>query len=228
MAPVDRGAQRLLPLGNVARAGREHLEGVVEPLEQRLRGQEPQSGGSELERQRQAVQPPTDGRDGSSILRRQLERAPGRSGALDEQSDGRIRHERLGRVRSDDGGSASGASGYSRSAAILSGVLLVVTIRSPGQRLRQPGHLRSGRHDLLEVVQEQERLLVADQRDDAVAERPSLGLLHVQRVRESGEEFRGVGDVGQARRTRHRPGTRARAAGRARRRFASFRHRRDP
>ena len=39
---------------------------------------------------------------------------------------------------SDDGGSASGASGYSRSAAILSGVLLVVTIRSPGQRSISP------------------------------------------------------------------------------------------
>ena len=30
-----------------------------------------------------------------------------------------------------------------------------------------------------------------------VAERPPLGLLHVQRVRESGEEVRGLGDVGQ-------------------------------
>ena len=73
----------------------------------------------------------------------------------------------------------------------------MVTIRSSGQRLDQPGHVRSGRHDLLQVVQEQERLPVADQRDDAVAERPPLGLLHVQRVRESGEEVRGLGDVGQ-------------------------------
>jgi hypothetical protein len=99
MAPVDRGAQRLLPLGSVARAGCEHLEGVVEALEQRLRGQEPQPGGSELESQWQAVQAPTDVRDGPGILRRQLERARGRSGALDEQSDCWIRHQRLGRVR---------------------------------------------------------------------------------------------------------------------------------
>ncbi len=73
----------------------------------------------------------------------------------------------------------------------------MVTIRSSGQRSISAGHVRSGRHDLLEVVQEQERLLVADQCGDAVAERPPLGLLHVQRVRESGEELRGVGDVGQ-------------------------------
>ncbi len=36
------------------------------------------------------------------------------------------------------GGSSSGASGYSRSAAILSGVRLVVTIRSSGQQERRP------------------------------------------------------------------------------------------
>ena len=194
VAPVDRGAQRLLPLGNVARAGREHVEGVVEPLEQRLRGQEPQPGGGELERERQAVQAPADRRDG-----RRRSRASARTSLWSTSRARRTgdadTHERLGRVRR--GGSSSGASGYSRSAAILSGVLLVVTIRSSGQRLDQTGHLGSGRHDLLEVVQEQERLPVADQCDDAVAERPSLGLLHVQRVRESGEELRGLGDVGQ-------------------------------
>ena len=79
VAPVDRGAQRLLPLGSVARAGREHVEGVVETLEQRLRRQEPQTGGGELERERQAVQAPADRRDGPGVLGRQLERAPRRS-----------------------------------------------------------------------------------------------------------------------------------------------------
>ena len=49
---------------------------------------------------------------------------------------------------------------------------------------------------MLEVVQEQERPSVADQRDDPLFERPALGLLHVERVGESGEELLGVGDVG--------------------------------
>ena len=75
VAPVDRGAQCLLPLGSVARTGREHVEGMVEPLEQRLGGQEPQPGGGELERERQAVEAPADRRDGPGILGRQLERA---------------------------------------------------------------------------------------------------------------------------------------------------------
>jgi hypothetical protein len=50
---------------------------------------------------------------------------------------------------------------------------------------------------LLQVVQEQERFLVADERDDPVAECPSLGLLHVQHDRESRKKLRGVGDVCQ-------------------------------
>ena len=66
-----------------------------------------------------------------------------------------------------------------------------------GAALDKPRDLRSSRHDLLEVVQEQERLPVADQRDDAVAERPLFGLLHVQRIGESGQEGVGLGDVGQ-------------------------------
>ena len=100
VAPVDRGAQRLLPLGNVARSGREHLEGVIETLQQRLRRQEPQPGGGELESKRQSVQAPADRRDGFAVLRRQLERAPGRLRALDEERDRRIRDERVGGVGS--------------------------------------------------------------------------------------------------------------------------------
>ena len=84
----------------------------------------------------------------------------------------------------------------SRSAAILSGVLLVVTIRSSGQRSTSPGDLRSGSDDLLEVVQEQERLPVADQRDDPVAERPLLSLLHVECFGEGRQEVLSLGDVG--------------------------------
>ncbi len=99
---------------------------------------------------------------------------------------------------SDDDGNASGASGYSRSATILSGVLLVVRIRNPGQRLDQPGHLRTCRHDLLEVVEEQERLPVADEGDEPVSKRPSFGLLHVEHLGESGEKVGGIFHVGQA------------------------------
>ena len=163
-------------------AGGEHVERVVEPLEQRLRRQEPQPRGGELERERQPVQAPADRRDRAFVRRRQL--------------------ARLARARSTNSATAesisSGASGYSRSAAILQ--------RRPAggddpelrAALDEPGHLGRGRvDDLLEVVEEQERLPVADQRDDALAERPLLGLLHVEGLREGGHEVRGVGDVSQ-------------------------------
>ena len=92
---------------------------------------------------------------------------------------------------------SSGASGYSCSAAILQRRPARGHDPQRGATLDQTGDLRGGRHDLLEVVQEQERLLVADQRGDAFAERPLLGLLHVERVGERREELRGVGDVGE-------------------------------
>src|SRR5207302_2593368 len=86
------------------------------------------------------------------------------------------------------GGTSSGASGYSLSTAILNGVLLVATIRSSGAMRDQLGHLGRDCDELLEVVQEEERLLVADQRGDAFTQRPLLGLLHVQCVRERRDE----------------------------------------
>ena len=62
VAPVDRGAQCLLAFGRVARPRRQHLERMVEPLEQRLGCQEPQPRGRELERERQPVEAPADRR----------------------------------------------------------------------------------------------------------------------------------------------------------------------
>ena len=59
------------------------------------------------------------------------------------------------------------------------------------------GNVGRGRvDDLLEVVQQHKRLLVADQRDDPLCERPALGFLHVERLGEGGNELGRVGDVG--------------------------------
>ena len=148
--------------------------------------EEPQPRGGELDRERQAVQPPADRVDGVGVLRRQLERASGRPRALDEQRDRGRRGPVERRERE-----------YSRSAAILSGVLLVVTIRSAGQRSTSPATSGAADDELLEVVQEQERLLVADQRGDALTQRALLGLLHVERVRKRGDESARIGHVGQ-------------------------------
>ena len=91
--------------------GREHVEGVVQPLEQRLRGEEPQPCGSELERKRQTVQAAADRPTTASAfsgvsanaasplaLARRTARRPGSQ-------------ERLGRAGVVEDGSASGAAG---------------------------------------------------------------------------------------------------------------------
>jgi hypothetical protein len=93
---------------------------VAEALEQRFRRQEPQPRGSELERKRQAIEALADCRDVRFGLRRELERA---LTVCARSTKSTIAGE-----------SSSGASAYSRSAEIRSGVLLVVTTRSPGQR----------------------------------------------------------------------------------------------
>ena len=58
--------------------------------------------------------------------------------------------------------------------------------------LEEHGHVGRGLDDLLQVVQEQERLLVPDERDDPFRERSLLRLLHVERVGEGGEEVRAL------------------------------------
>ena len=60
VAPLDRRAQRLLPPRRVARARGEQVERMLEPLEQRLRSQEPEPRSGELERERQPVETPAD------------------------------------------------------------------------------------------------------------------------------------------------------------------------
>ena len=61
---------------------------------------------------------------------------------------------------------------------------------APGSAPRAtPGRCRSD--DLLQVVEEKERLPVADQRDHALAKRPPFGFLHVERLGERGKQPRG-------------------------------------
>ena len=50
---------------------------------------------------------------------------------------------------------------------------------------------------MLEIVEQQQRLPVADQRGHPVGERPPPGLLHVQRLRDRRHELGGIGDIGQ-------------------------------
>ncbi len=137
-----------------------------------------------------------DRRNGFGVLGRQPERALRRGGAVDEESDSRRRHERLDRVsvrqrRELERGERVLPFGGDPQRRPAGG-------HDPQLRatLDEPSDVRSRRHDLLQVVEEQKRRLVADEGHDPLAERPSLGLLHVERLRERRQECLGLVDVG--------------------------------
>src|SRR5919201_1140113 len=77
VAPVDRGPQRLLALGQVARAARQQLEPPAQASLERARRQQLDARGCELDRQRQPVQPPADLLDRGAVELVVLERRQG-------------------------------------------------------------------------------------------------------------------------------------------------------
>src|SRR5207248_1993358 len=72
VAPLDRGAERLLALGRFARSAGEQRQPLLEPRQQLIRRQDADAGGGKLDRERQSVEPAADLCDG--IVR--LEAAP--------------------------------------------------------------------------------------------------------------------------------------------------------
>ena len=87
VAPGDGAAERLLALGQVARAGGEERQLVLEPRPHRVRREELDPGRRELDGQRHAVQPRGDRRDRRRVLVRDPEIGPDGDRAGDEQPD---------------------------------------------------------------------------------------------------------------------------------------------
>ena len=151
---------------------------MLEALEQRLGVEGPEPRRGELERERQPVETPADLGDDRFVRGRELERR----GARHEERHGGVELERRESVvplRGDP--QRRPARGHDSQL---------------GAGLDQASHLRrSGGDDLLEIVEEQERRPVPEQRLDSVGERTSLRLLHVERLRERGDEACLVGHV---------------------------------
>src|SRR5207247_5441696 len=74
-APVDDGPQGLLPGRGVAMPGDQQPEPVVEPGEELVHAQGPDPGRSQLQRQRNSVEPPAQPRDGLGVTL--IRRKPG-------------------------------------------------------------------------------------------------------------------------------------------------------
>ena len=98
VAPVDRGPQRLLACRSVGGAADEEGEPLVEALEDGLRRQQPDAGGCQLDRERQAVESGAD--RGDDLRRLGVDREARLDGAGPglEQLRRVARRERLERV----------------------------------------------------------------------------------------------------------------------------------
>src|SRR5439155_26540799 len=93
MTPLDRRALRALARGSVGGSAGKKIEGgapleLAELLRERRRRQESNAGGRQLDRQRQAVEPPADPGDRRGVALAQVELGARRPRAQDEERDG--------------------------------------------------------------------------------------------------------------------------------------------
>src|SRR5918999_1751094 len=88
MAPLDRAAERSLPFGKVAGSAGEERKTPDQALQQDLRAQDLESAGSELDGQRQAVEPSGYLGHRGGVLARDPKARPDGRGSLREQRHG--------------------------------------------------------------------------------------------------------------------------------------------
>jgi hypothetical protein len=132
----------------------QHVEGVVESLQQGFRRQQACPSSREFDGEWEAVQASAHRHDHGSAVRGEFEAAPGHLRSLDEQGDGRVGHQRLERLRSPLRRQRQRAQGIPP--------LGIDPERSPAggedPEFRAPGHQRGdlrGRRDYLFQVVEQ-------------------------------------------------------------------------
>ena len=98
VAPVDRSAQRLLPLRAIAAAAGEKIQPVAQARQHRLGSEDVDPRRGQLDRQGEAVQPRADLRNGGRILVGDAEVRLDCHRPLDEQGDRFVLRQRLDRV----------------------------------------------------------------------------------------------------------------------------------
>ena len=168
VAPVERGAQRLLACRQIARAAGEEGQATVQARQERRQGEELGARRGELDRQRQAVEAAADGGEGRHVG---ICRGEARVGGLrpfeEEGGSGELRQvgegSRLLRLRQGQGRDEEFvlAPDLQRHPAGHQ----ELHSRAGGEKLGQGGH---GRDDLLQVVEDEQDLAVAQQGDQRV------------------------------------------------------------
>ena len=199
VAPGDRAAQRLLALGQVARARGQHAELLLEAAEDRVGRQELGPGRRQLDRERHAVEPGADRGDGRGVVVRDLEVGPDGERPRDEQPDGLVLGHEVGGDRplfarevqllevghrEQATGAGRPGTGYSCSPEIRSGARLVAITRSFGAARRRSAMTGAGVDDLLEVVEDEQHLALRQPLHELVARRLRRGLGKAERRRD--------------------------------------------
>ena len=198
VAPGDRAAQRLLAGGQVARPRREDVELVVESDEDRVRREDLDPGGGELDGQRHPMEAGADARDGRRVLVGHGEPGLDGDGPLDEQADRGVLAERDGiddarlaagrLIRSrllswlGSGGVGRPGTGYSCSPETCSTARLVTMTLMSGAARSRSATIGGGGDDLLEVVEDEQQPLVAQPVGEELGDR-AAGALRRRRPR---------------------------------------------
>jgi hypothetical protein len=205
VAPGDRLLERPLARRRVPRPGREQVEGreAVRPLGRRAvpadqpgqrgpRRQDLASGSRQLDREGQAVQPDAELGHCSGILAGEREVGLDRPGTLDEQRHGRHLGQRGGIPE------VLGPRQFERGEREL--VLAVDAQRlaagdqhlQPGAAGEQVADQRRRRDHVLEIVEEQKHLPLAEMRTKSLDQRHGLGLADPELVGYGRDDLLGV------------------------------------
>ena len=159
VAPLDRAAERALPVGQITGACREEVKGRAQPLQDRLGRKDLDARRGELDGERQAVEPRADLGDGARVRGRDAEVWLDRDCALDEEPHRLRLREHLGSRREVG----------ERERRHRELPFAVHTQRRAAgrddpdvrRRAQQLSNERSSRQELLEVVDDEQRRHVA-------------------------------------------------------------------
>ena len=197
MAPVQRGAQRLLARLHRSAASRQEPEPIVQPRHDLLDAEEAHACRRQLDGERKAVEPPAELSDRRRILGCQGERRRHQPGALDEEPDGLGPRQAIRRllvfVR------------HAERRHLERALARDVEALAAGRQHREPRTRAEQRLDefrtrfdhVLAVVEDQERLAAGERGGHEFAGRPGgvlvethrgrNGLRHEPRVRDRGQ-----------------------------------------
>jgi hypothetical protein len=207
VAPGDRVAHRPQSRGQVARPADEQRQPPRQPTQQRARRQQADPRRRQLDGERQPVETGTDGGHRRRVRLGEAEVRPRRPGALREQADRFVPRQILRRRQ------AAGAlwAVRQRKRRHRKGMLAIQVQNRPardeqaetGRGGEQVADQRRGRQHLLEVVEDQQQVPIAEVPHHAAGERPVARLAHAEGLRDRrGDEVRvasrGEGDEGDA------------------------------